>query len=284
MDHLLRAHAPITAAGWELIDGEATQRLRPALAARRLADFAGPRGWSHSATNLGRTEPLASVAGDGVTALRRRVLPLVEARADFEISFDELRDADRGAADADLDALDLAAHRIAVAENVAVFHGWSGAITGITEASPHAPVPLGASPQEYPSAVAAAIERLLGSGIAGPYALALGAEQHRLVIETAEHGGYPMLEHLRKILDGPIVWARASAGLCSSASAAATSCSTAGRICRSATTPTTSRSCACICRRASASRSRRRTRPWRSSATRLEHQHQQQQQQQQLSS
>ncbi|HTA31870.1 MAG TPA: family 1 encapsulin nanocompartment shell protein [Solirubrobacteraceae bacterium] len=207
MDHLLRAQAPITAAGWELIDGEATQRLRPALAARRLVDFAGPRGWSHSATNLGRTEPLASVAGDGVTALRRRVLPLVEARADFEISLDELRDADRGAADADLDALDLAAHRIAVAENVAVFHGWSGAITGITEASPHAPVPLGSSPQEYPSAVAAALERLLGSGVAGPYALALGAEQHRLVIETAEHGGYPMLEHLRKILDGPIVWA-----------------------------------------------------------------------------
>ena len=131
----------------------------------------------------------------------------IEARADFEIALDELRDADRGAADADLDALDLAAHRIAVAENVAVFHGWSGAITGITEASPHAPVPLGASPQDYPSAVAAAIERLLGSGIAGPYALALGDEQHRLVIETAEHGGYPMLEHLRKILDGPIVWA-----------------------------------------------------------------------------
>lgn len=207
MNHLLRSLAPITAAGWQLLDDEATQRLRPALAARKLVDFAGPNGWSHSATNLGRTAPLALAAGDGVTALQRRVLALVEARADFEISLEELRDAGRGAADADLDGLDRAAHRIAVAENVAVFHGWKGAITGITDASPHAPVPLGASPQEYPSAVAAAIERLLGSGIAGPYALALGAEQHRLVIETAEHGGYPMLEHLRKILDGPIVWA-----------------------------------------------------------------------------
>jgi uncharacterized linocin/CFP29 family protein len=207
MNHLLRPLAPITDAGWQLLDDEAAQRLRPALAARKLVDFAGPQGWSYSATNLGRTSAIASAAGDGVTALQRRVLALVEARADFEISLDELRDADRGAADADLDELDRAAHRIAVAENVAVFHGWHGAITGITEASPHAPVPLGASPQEYPSAVAAAVERLLGSGIAGPYALALGAEQHRLVIETAEHGGYPMLEHLRKILGGPIVWA-----------------------------------------------------------------------------
>ena len=27
------------------------------------------------------------------------------------------------------------------------------------------------------------------------------------MIETAEGGGYPLLEHLRKIIDGPIVWA-----------------------------------------------------------------------------
>jgi uncharacterized linocin/CFP29 family protein len=26
------------------------------------------------------------------------------------------------------------------------------------------------------------------------------------VIETAEHGGYPLFDHLRKILGGPIVW------------------------------------------------------------------------------
>ena len=102
-------------------------------------DFAGGsyvHGWSHSATNLGRTSLLASAPGEGVTGLQRRVLALVEARADFEVSLEELRDADRGAADADLDELDCAAHRIAVAENVAVFHGWSGAIAGITQASP----------------------------------------------------------------------------------------------------------------------------------------------------
>jgi uncharacterized linocin/CFP29 family protein len=207
MNHLLRSHAPISDAGWQLLDDEARQRLAPALAARKLVDFAGPHGWSHSATNLGRTSLLASAPGEGVTGLQRRVLALVEARADFEVSREELRDADRGAADADLSELDRAAHRIAVAENVAVFHGWSGAITGITQASPHQPVPLGGAAEEYPSAVAAAVERLLNSGIAGPYALALGAEEHQRVIETAEHGGYPLLEHLRRILDGPIVWA-----------------------------------------------------------------------------
>jgi uncharacterized linocin/CFP29 family protein len=207
MNHLLRSLAPISDDGWQLLDDEARQRLAPALAARRLVDFAGPHGWSHSATNLGRTSSLASAPGEGVSGLQRRVQPLVEARADFKVSLHELRDADRGAADADLDELDRAAHRVAVAENVAVFHGWGGAITGITEASPHDPVALGGPVEQYPRAVAAATELLLNSGIAGPYALALGVEEHQRVIETAEHGGYPLLEHLRKIIDGAIVWA-----------------------------------------------------------------------------
>jgi uncharacterized linocin/CFP29 family protein len=55
--------------------------------------------------------------------------------------------------------------------------------------------------------VAGAVERLLCSGITGPYGLALGREQYRRVVETAEHGGYPLLDHLGKILEGPIVWA-----------------------------------------------------------------------------
>jgi uncharacterized linocin/CFP29 family protein len=208
MNHLLRSLAPISDSGWKMLDEEARERLTPALAARRLVDFSGPHGWEYSATNLGRTGPLTSAPCDGVTGLQRRVLPLVEVRADFELSRTELRDADRGAEDADLEHLDRAAHQIAVAENKAVFHGWHGAITGIEEASPHEPLPLGSPPDRaYPHGVAAAVQQLLHSGISGPYGLALGGEQYRDVARTAEHGGYPLLEHLRKILEGPIVWA-----------------------------------------------------------------------------
>jgi uncharacterized linocin/CFP29 family protein len=207
MNHLLRSQAPISGAGWELLDEEARERLTPALATRKLVDFSGPHGWEHSATNLGRTSPLASRLSEGVSGLTRRVLPLVELRADFELSRSELRDADRGADDTDLGALDEAAHRIAVAENVAVCHGWKGAITGLAEASPHEQVALGKRAEGYPRQVAGALERLLSSGIGGPYGLALGRDQYRLVIETAEHGGYLLLEHLRTILEGPVVWA-----------------------------------------------------------------------------
>jgi uncharacterized linocin/CFP29 family protein len=209
MNHLLRSLAPITDSGWELLDREAKERLTPALAARRLVDFGGPRGWEHSATNLGRTKAVASAPCEGVTALQRRVLPLVELRADFTVSLGELRDHDRGAADADLEDLDTAARRIAIAENVAVFHGWQDAsIAGITAASPHKALPLGKHADTYPQPVAGAVELLLENGISGPYGLALGRDEYTRVAETAEHGGYPLLDHLHKVLeDGPIVWA-----------------------------------------------------------------------------
>lgn len=207
MNHLLRSAAPLSDRVWALLDEEARQRLEPALAARKLVDFSGPHGWEYSATNLGRTSPLASAPGDGVAGLQRRVLAVVEARADFELSRAELRDADRGADDTDLEPLDRAAHQLAVCENVAVFHGWHGAIMGIAEASPYEQASLGETAEGYAKRVAGAVERLLCSGITGPYGLALGREQYRRVVETAEHGGYPLLDHLGKILQGPIVWA-----------------------------------------------------------------------------
>jgi uncharacterized linocin/CFP29 family protein len=208
MSHLLREFAPLTEANWSLIDDEARERLTPALAARKLADFAGPRGWEHSATNLGRVSALADAPADGVTALQRKVLPVVEMRASFSLSREELRDGDRGAQDVDLAALDTAAHRIAMAENRAVFHGWQAAgITGIADASTHDAITLGEDCATYPRHVARAVEALLHVGVEGPYGLALGPEPYTRVLETSEHGGYPLLDHLRKIIGGPLVWA-----------------------------------------------------------------------------
>jgi uncharacterized linocin/CFP29 family protein len=207
VSHLLRELAPITEKGWRLLDDEARERLQPALAARKLVDFAGPHGWEHSATNLGRVERITD-APDGIQAATRRVLPLVEARAPFSVARTEIEDADRGAEDVDLSELDAAVHRIAVAENAAVFHGWSAAgIAGIAETTSHEATALGEDCERYPRHVAVAVDKLRGAGIEGPYGLALGPEAHTRVLETSQHGGYPLLEHLREIVGGPLVWA-----------------------------------------------------------------------------
>jgi uncharacterized linocin/CFP29 family protein len=213
MNHLLRGHAPLTDSNWKLLDDEARDRLAGPLAARRLVDFVGPHGWEHSSTNLGRVDSV-EVGEEGVKALQRRVLPLVEVRVDFTVSRAEMRDDDRGALDVDLESLDNAAHQIAIAENSAVFNGWAKAgIQGVVESSPFEPEPLGASADSYTRSVARAIEGLREAGVEGPYGLALGPDEYIKVIETAEHGGYPLFDHLRKILDGgQIVWAPGLSG------------------------------------------------------------------------
>jgi uncharacterized linocin/CFP29 family protein len=208
VNHLLRSIAPITPSGWGLLDEEASQRLVSALAARKLVDFSGPHGWDHSATNLGRTEAIAKTPAKGVGAAQRRVLPLVELRADFSVSRSELRDSERGAAEVDLQSLDAAAASVGLAENSAVFHGWKQTgIVGIAEASPHSAIQLGEDFDGYPRQVGRAVEALRQAGIAGPYGIALGPDGYTGVVETTEHGGYPLFEHLRKIIGGPLVWA-----------------------------------------------------------------------------
>jgi uncharacterized linocin/CFP29 family protein len=208
VNHLLRELAPIREEGWKLVEEEARERLTPGLAVRRLADFDGPKGWTYSATNTGRVEAPGAGPVDGVSATRRRVLPLIELRADFTVSRTELRDGDRGAVDVDLSSLDAAAQRMALAENTAVFHGFESAgMAGICDACSHHPISLGDDFGQYPRHVARAVELLLEAGIAGPYGLALGSEGYTGVVETTEHGGYPVFEHLRRILGGPLVWA-----------------------------------------------------------------------------
>ncbi len=208
MNHLLRDFAPMSPLAWEQIDEEARQRLVPALAARKLVEFSGPRDWSHSAFTLGRTTSVADVLEPGVQGRLRRVLPLVEIRADFAIDREELRDADRGAVDLDLAELDEAVRKVALTENMAVLHGWAAAgIVGVTESTPYDPIALGDSFADYPSHVARAVATLLEAGISGPYSLALGPEAYTGVVETTEHGGLVVFDHLREILGGPIVWA-----------------------------------------------------------------------------
>ena len=153
MNHLLRSHAPISDAGWELLDDEARERLVAGargpqagrlLRAARLAAFGDQPGPHERRWRSPRATGVTARAAAGPAAGR--------AACRFELSREELRDADRGAVDADLEPLDTAAHQIAVAENIAVFHGWPEAsIAGIAEASPHEPIQLGDRRRRLPA-------------------------------------------------------------------------------------------------------------------------------------
>ncbi len=213
MNNLHRQLAPVSSAAWERIDAEARRVLKLKLAGRKLVDFAGPLGPTAAAVNLGRLEPVAKGPAAGVDAARRAVLALVELRTSFELSREQLDAIERGAEDTDLDPLIDAATRMAEAEDSAVFHGYAaGGIQGIDQASPHPQLRIAENYQEYPHTIAEATRLLRLAGVDGPYAIALGTQCYTGLTQATGDGGYPVLNVVRKLVDGPIVWAPAVNG------------------------------------------------------------------------
>lgn len=212
MSHLHRHLAPISAEAWAQIEEEAKRTLKTTLADRKLVDFDGPKGWAKSAVATGRAASIEEGPRAGVEARIRKVLPLIELRAIFELSREELDAVDRGSENPDLDPVIAAAKQIALAEDGAVFHGYAaGQISGIVEEAPGGPIAITHDYEDYPVAVAQAITRLRNAGVDGPYAIALGPQCY-VGLTDATKNGYPIIQHVRRLIDGPIVYAPAVDG------------------------------------------------------------------------
>lgn len=212
MNHLIRSHAPISAQAWAEIDGEAKRTLKTLLAARRLVDFKGPLGWEAASVPTGRTEKISQSLQEGVAARLRKAQPLVEIRVPFELSREELDAIDRGAQDADLDPVRNAARAAAIAEDRAIFQGFPAArIEGVFPAASGRALPIPANYEAYPDVVAEATHRLRSEGVNGPYGIALGPRCYTGLTRSTQRG-YPIINHVRQLVDGPIVWAPAADG------------------------------------------------------------------------
>ena len=207
MNHLLRGLAPLTGGEWKAIDEEARRSLKTNLAARRLVDFSGPHGWQTASINLGRVEDAGAEIRPGVEVRRRRVQPLIELRAPFELPRQELDIISRGGGDPDLRPVTEAARAISIAENQAVFNGFAaGRITGILEATLASSLTLTDDYVRYPEVVAEALGKLRNLGIDGPYGIALGPRCYIGLTETTTGGGYRVYDHVKRLLQGPLVW------------------------------------------------------------------------------
>lgn len=205
MNLLLRDLAPITAREWQTIDGEARRALEQFITGRRLFSFTGPHGHDFLSIGSGHLGPKVPVAG--IEARVVAVQPMVELRAPFSVRRDELELVELGG-EPDLEVVVEAARQMAAAEDALVFDGLPAAvINGAAAASPHEKLHLGKDAETVLRAVATAVTTLREHGIGGPYGIALGSQEHRRVIESTERGGYPVLQHLHLILDGPVVWA-----------------------------------------------------------------------------
>jgi uncharacterized linocin/CFP29 family protein len=149
---------------------------------------------------------------DGILARQRRVLPLVELRVPFTLDRQQIDDVQRGSADSDWQPVKDAARQIAFAEDRVIVDGYAAAgIDGIWPGSTNPGLTLPADVREYPTAISTALGRLREAGVDGPYAVLLSAEAYIAVSETSDHG-YPVLEHIKRLVSGDIIWAPAISG------------------------------------------------------------------------
>jgi len=211
MDNLHRELAPVSGAAWAQIEEEAARTFKRHLAGRRVVDVHGLGGYELSAVGTGRVRDIDAPAA-GVLARQRLAASLVELRAAFTLDREEIDDVERGAQDSNWQPVKDAARQIAFAEDRAIFDGYPAAgINGIRPGSSNPPVSLPEDVREYPAAVARALGQLRESGVDGPYCVLLSADAYVAVSETSDHG-YPVLEHIRRLVSGEIIWAPAISG------------------------------------------------------------------------
>jgi uncharacterized linocin/CFP29 family protein len=211
MNNLHRELAPVSDAAWAEISEEAARTFKRHLAGRRVVDVAGPAGEGLSAVGTGHIKEIES-PGDSVLARQRHVLSVVELRVPFTLDREQIDDVARGSRDSDWQAVKDAARQLAFTEDRAIFDGYAAAdIDGIRPGSSNASLALPASATGYPEAVAQALSALRTAGVDGPYAVVLSAGAYTEASETADHG-YPVAEHLRRMIGDDIIWAPAIEG------------------------------------------------------------------------
>ena len=211
MNNLHRELAPISEAAWADLEEETSRTLKRYLAARRVVDVSGPGGVALSAVGTGHLRNI-DAPGRGILARQREVKALVELRVPFELDRQQIDDVERGAGDSDWQPGKDAARELAFAEDRAIFDGYSAAgIQGIRQGTSNPQITLPADVRQYPDAIAQALTQLRLVGVNGPYSVLLSADAYTGLSETSDHG-YPVLEHVKRLVDGEIIWAPAIAG------------------------------------------------------------------------
>ena len=211
MNNLYRDLAPVTDAAWTEIELEATRTFKRHIAGRRVVDVSEPGGPVTAAVSTGRLLDVKAPT-DGVVAHLRASKPLVRLRVPFTLSRSDIDDVERGSQDSDWDPVKAAAKKLAFVEDRTIFEGYAAAsIEGIRSSSSNTPLTLPEDPRDMPDAISHALTELRLAGVDGPYSVLLCAEVYTKVSETTEHG-YPIREHLNRLVDGDIIWAPAIDG------------------------------------------------------------------------
>ena len=211
MNNLHRELAPISDTAWAQIEAETSRTIKRYLAGRRVVDVHGPAGSTLSAVGTGHLRAIEA-PGDGVTAQQRDARSLIELRVPFELDRQMIDDVERGANDSDWQPAKDAARKLAFAEDRAIYEGYGAAgIVGVRQGTSNPKRSLPGDVRKYPEAFEQALSQLRLVGVNGPYSILLSADAYTELAETSDYG-YPVLEHVKRLVEGKIIWAPAIDG------------------------------------------------------------------------
>ncbi|BBP99460.1 bacteriocin [Burkholderia sp. SFA1] len=213
MNNLHRELAPISAAAWSQIEAEVARTFKRSVAGRRVVDVKDPGGVALSGIGTGHQKNIASPK-KGVSAKLYDVRQLVQLTVPFTLQREAIDSVERGSNDGDWQPAKTAASELALAEDSAIFDGFAAAgIAGIREGSSNPKSFLPADVADYPNAISQSLEKLRLAGVDGPYSVLLGADAYTALAEASDQG-YPVIEHIKRIVSGDLVWAPALTGGC----------------------------------------------------------------------
>jgi len=211
MNNLHRELAPVSDAALAQIEQETSRTLKRYLVGRRVVDVRGPSGSSVSAVGTGHLHAIAP-PGDGILSHQREAKTLVELRVPFDLERQTIDDVERGANDSDWQPAKDAARTFAFAEDRAIFEGYAAAgIVGVRQGTSNPKMSLPTDVRQYPEAIAQALSQLRLVGVNGPYSVLLGADAYTELAETRDYG-YPVLDHVKRLVESEIIWAPAIDG------------------------------------------------------------------------
>lgn len=195
--------APITKEAWNQMEDRLMEVFKSYLSARKVVKVYGPKGFDFNVITEGR---LGEIKEDGdIYYGNYYVLPLTEARVEFEMSRWELDNISRGAKDINYEPLEEAAKKIALFEENAIYNGLENAnIDGLIKSAEGEPITFGDNPNSIMDSISKGIVRLKEAYQEGAFNLIVGEKAYRKIIsgETA----YPLDRRIEELLEGKIIY------------------------------------------------------------------------------
>lgn len=200
---LYRELAPVSQEVWEEMEETLMDVFKTYLSARRVVKVVGPKGRDYNVITEGRLDKTEEESN--ICYSNYKVIPLTEARVEFEMGRWELDNITRGAKDIDYEPLEEAAKQIALFEDNAVYNGLEKArIKGLIESAETAEIEFGNDANSMLDSILKGLVKLRKVYQEGPFTLVVGEEIYKRILTQGSN--YPLERRIEDLIGSKIVY------------------------------------------------------------------------------